>query len=95
MSQPHHTHVRGVCQPPGNVLHPLPLHRCRFECSALTRRSLRREVLCLLSAASRAMADPAALLAQALDAPEAAVVAAALQYLQEVRWPRCCSRQAC
>ncbi|WIA10278.1 hypothetical protein OEZ85_010473 [Tetradesmus obliquus] len=56
----------------------------RFDCSSLTLRSLRREVLSLLSAASRAMADPAALLAQALDAPQAAVVAAALEYLQQV-----------
>jgi hypothetical protein len=31
------------------------------------------------------MADPAALLAQALDAPQADVVSAALEYLQEVR----------
>jgi hypothetical protein len=42
-------------------------------------------VLTLLSASSRAMADPAALLGQALDAPEPGVVAAALEYLQEVR----------
>jgi hypothetical protein len=33
------------------------------------------------------MADPAALLAQALDAPDAAVVDAALEYLQQVTAP--------
>lgn len=69
------------------MLCPTPLHAVgwyRFESPALTLRSLRREVLCLLSASSRSMADPIALLAQALDPPDADVVADALQYLQEV-----------
>jgi hypothetical protein len=57
---------------------------CRYEASALTLRSLRRELLCLLSSSSKVMADPVHLLAQALDPPEPAVVQDALEYLQEI-----------
>lgn len=58
---------------------------CRYEASALTLRSLRREVLCLLSASSKVLSDPQHLLGQALDAPEPDVVEAAVDYLQQVR----------
>jgi len=64
---------------------PSPRPPNRYEASALTLRSLRREVLCLLSASSKVMADPQALLGQALDPPHQEVVAAALDYLQQVR----------
>lgn len=56
----------------------------RYEASALTLRSLRRESLCLLSASSKVMCEPVSLLAQALDPPDQDVVAAALDYLQQV-----------
>lgn len=56
----------------------------RYEASALTLRSLRREVLCLLSSSSKVMADPCALLGQALDPPDEKVVEDALEYLQQV-----------
>lgn len=56
----------------------------RFEASALTLRSLRREVLCLLSAGSKIMSDPDALLAQALDPPETNRVSQAMEYLKQV-----------
>jgi hypothetical protein len=57
----------------------------RYEASALTLRSLRREVLCLLSSSSKVMADPCALLGQALDPPQDEVLQDALHYLQQVR----------
>lgn len=56
----------------------------RYEASALTLRSLRREVLCLLSSSSKVMADPTQLLSQALDPPDTQLVDDALDYLQQV-----------
>lgn len=74
----------GTCRNPGLTCSCPLFCCCRFEVSALTLRSLRREVLCLLSASSKSMADPDVLLAQALDPPEIGRVKEAMDYLQTV-----------